>query len=147
MEQFNEMVNSLLGNPMPQPDAVAILMSLLTALAFSAIIWLVYRFSNTPATYQPRFGSDTGISGDPLHHFDGPDPVKSGRCRWECWGLSPSSASVPTSRTHGISAISFGRWRPGLPRLRGAISSALPAAPSLRSFFCLPERPATPPTT
>lgn len=57
MEQFNEMVNSLLGNPMPQPDIAAILMSLLTALAFSAIIWLVYRFSNTPATYQPCFAA------------------------------------------------------------------------------------------
>lgn len=57
MEQFNEMVNSLLGNPMPQPDTAAILMSLLTALAFSAIIWLVYRLSNTPATYQPRFAA------------------------------------------------------------------------------------------
>lgn len=57
MEQFNHTVNSLLGSPVPQPDTAAILISLAAALVFAGVIWLVYRFSNTQTTYQPRFAA------------------------------------------------------------------------------------------
>lgn len=57
MEQFNHTVQSLLGNPIPQPPTAAIFISLAAALVFSGIIWLVYRFSNTEGTYQPRFAA------------------------------------------------------------------------------------------
>lgn len=57
MEQFNETVNSLLGNVLPQPNTLQILLSLAAALLFSAVLWGTYRLSNTEASYQPRFAA------------------------------------------------------------------------------------------
>lgn len=57
MEPFNETLTSLLGVEIPQPSTAAILLSLAAALLFSVVLWGSYRFSNTAATYQPRFAA------------------------------------------------------------------------------------------
>ena len=48
MEEFNNTINKLLGNVLPQPNTMEILISLAVALLFSFILW---------ATYQPRFAA------------------------------------------------------------------------------------------
>lgn len=57
MEEFNNTINKLLGNVLPQPNTMEILISLAVALLFSFILWATYRLSNTKATYQPRFAA------------------------------------------------------------------------------------------
>nr|WP_325305017.1 DUF4956 domain-containing protein [uncultured Dysosmobacter sp.] len=57
MEEFNNTINELLGNVLPQPNSAEILVSLATALVFSFILWGTYRLANTAATYQPRFAA------------------------------------------------------------------------------------------
>lgn len=57
MRDFNMTVNSLLGEAFPQPGTGAILITLAAAILFSAVLWTVYRFSNTRETYKPQFGA------------------------------------------------------------------------------------------
>ena len=57
MEEFNNTINELLGNVLPQPNSAEILVSLATALVFSFILWGTYRLANTAATYQPSFAA------------------------------------------------------------------------------------------
>ncbi len=57
MEEFNNTINKLLGNVLPQPNTMEIFISLAVALLFSFILWATYRLSNTKATYQPRFAA------------------------------------------------------------------------------------------
>lgn len=57
MGKFNDTVNELLGTAFPVPGTAEILISLASALLLCAIIWLTYRFSNTPASYEPKFAA------------------------------------------------------------------------------------------
>ncbi|EJX04664.1 hypothetical protein, membrane, partial [gut metagenome] len=57
MNKFNNAMNELLGNVLPQPNTMDILVSLVIAIFFSFILWATYRLSNTEATYQPRFAT------------------------------------------------------------------------------------------
>ena len=54
MGKFNDTVNELLGTVLPTPGTAEILISLASALLLCAVIWLTYRFSNTPASYEPK---------------------------------------------------------------------------------------------
>lgn len=57
MGNFNDTVNELLGTVLPTPGTAEILISLASALLLCAVIWLTYRFSNTPASYEPKFAA------------------------------------------------------------------------------------------
>lgn len=57
MDEFNNKISELLGSIAAKPEVDMIIISLAISLVLSALMWLTYRFANTPATYQPKFAA------------------------------------------------------------------------------------------